>query len=158
MKIAQVRGDKEDEINAYRGLGNAYQFNNQLQKAIGSYKNALEIGQKRGDKETEIDAYIELGHAYAHRGPHSNPVQAAIVYHDIEYLKKALKIAKELEYKMRETRAWLGLGELYRIKKEFEMAIEHYILSPSKLRKEKDLKRKKILQQMELKKQLTVSL
>jgi tetratricopeptide (TPR) repeat protein len=96
----------------------------------------LKIAQERGDKEKETDACIGLGHAYAH----SNPVQAAIVYHDIEeYLKKALKIAKELEDKMRETEACLGLGKLYRLKKEFEMAIEHYKIA-MQIAKEKGFK------------------
>lgn len=68
LKIARLRKDKRDELNALGNLGLAYQQFGDLEKSINYYEQAIIISNEIGDRSGEGNSYGNLGNAYLELG------------------------------------------------------------------------------------------
>ncbi len=87
---------------------------------IQNFQNASILAKQQKDGNAESKANRELGHTYI-LNILNNQIQLAILHYE-----KALEIAREGGYKQKETYAYLGLGEAYKLNNQIQRAIQHY--------------------------------
>ncbi|KAK3701536.1 hypothetical protein QZH41_007893 [Actinostola sp. cb2023] len=117
IDLAQVLGDKEDEMSAYHCLGKAYQEMEQYDDAVTYCKKCIDLAQVLGDKEDEMSAYLCLGKAY----------QEMEQYDDVViYSKKCIELAKELNDSEIEMKTYFLLGKAYQEMYQYDNAIMYF--------------------------------
>ena len=110
-------GDRAEEGNAYRSLGNIYFLQGDFRKAIEYHEYHLKIAKEIGDWAGEGGTYGNLGNAYFLLGD----IRKAIEYHE-----NHLKIAIEIGDRNGEGRAYGNLGNSYLSLSHFKKAIESH--------------------------------
>ena len=116
LSIAEEVGDKAGAGRAYRGLGFAYLFLGENQRAIEYQNQALRIAKEVGDRAGEGCAYGNLGSTY---------YELQEFHRAIEYHNQHLSIAKEVGERACQGNAYGSLGLAYHGLNEFQRAIEY---------------------------------
>ena len=96
-------------------LGRVYRENNQLQKSIDTYNEALKISIKEEDHGTAGILYMNIGNVYTQKEEFEKA---------LEYFKNSLKETKLCQCKNRISTVWSNIGFTYYYLKNAENAIE----------------------------------
>jgi tetratricopeptide (TPR) repeat protein len=116
LAIAEKSGYDKGIGEAYRvrGIGNYYL--NQARAAIHDYLQALSYFSKIKDLKSQAKVYNNIGNLYLDNN-YAN---------SLEYLNKALVIAKQLSDKQLIGSLYLNIGNIYYRKKSFNQALSYY--------------------------------
>ena len=116
LESAKEAGDRKEEGEAYRNLGNIFYHVSEFQKAISYHEQYLMITKEVGDKAGEGKAYGNLGINYDSLGD----FHKAADYHE-----RHLEIAKEVGDRTIEGKVYCNLANVYRSLGEFHKAKDY---------------------------------
>lgn len=117
LRIAQQRGDKQEELNAWADLGSAYYDLKQYSQARQHFEQAVVIAQQIHNRRDEGKLYELIGLTYDWEKDYDKA---------IDYLKKALVLAQEVRDTDQEDDALHQLGLVCRVTKRFPEAFAYY--------------------------------
>lgn len=110
-------------------IGRSHWLLGDLEMALSSLLQALEISKKLNTLSLEIEILNTLGNAN---------IQLQIYDRGLEYYMHALKLAKYINYTSLEARLLNNLGEIYKEFKDYNTALDYYLKSKNLY--EEDLK------------------
>ncbi|NCD69891.1 tetratricopeptide repeat protein [Mucilaginibacter agri] len=116
LKLAKKISYAYGIAESYRIMGVGYDYNNELEKAIESYLNALSAFQIAKSTIGEAKVYNNIGNLYR-----DNDYDKAL-----EYFRKSLKIATDLTDEDLIASIYLNIGNVYTRQGDYYEALKYY--------------------------------
>ncbi|MEA5478487.1 tetratricopeptide repeat protein [Pseudanabaena galeata UHCC 0370] len=117
LAICQEIRYSECEVDAFNGLGRAYDSLGQYQKAIVFYQKSLLIYKQIGDYKGEAISLNSLGNSYYNLGQYQKA---------IDFYQNSLVIAKQIRDHGVEDDSLYNLGNSYHNLRQYQKAIDFY--------------------------------
>ncbi|MBI4930151.1 MAG: tetratricopeptide repeat protein [Bacteroidetes bacterium] len=113
-----IRAAKKGMASVYNNMGLVYYAQNNNEKAIENYANAMNLKEELGDKAGVASTLSNLGLMYYDMKQYEKA---------IEYINKALKIHKEFGNQMGVAASYSLLGDVYDVMENFETAMKYFL-------------------------------
>lgn len=116
LELAKKLSYNNGIAESYRVMGIGQYYDNQMEKAMISYLNALQYYKMAKNVRGQAQVYNNIGNLYK-----SSDYDLAL-----EFLEKGLKIAQNLNDIDLTAKAYVNMGNIYDRKKNFSLAFEYY--------------------------------
>jgi len=116
LDLAKKLGYNNGIAESYRVMGIGQYYDNQMEKAMISYLNALQYYKMAKNVKGQAQVYNNIGNLY----------KSSDYDLSLEFLEKGLKIAQNLNDTDLMAKAYVNIGNIYDRKKNFSLAFEYY--------------------------------
>lgn len=118
LKINEDIGDEHGRSMAFKALGESYMnAGDDLRRAEGYFRQALEIFEQLDDKQQQAQSWIELSKLSFKRGQHQR---------SLAELERAAEIARKLNNKVLMQNISSGISEVYEALRNYPLALSYY--------------------------------
>jgi CHAT domain-containing protein/uncharacterized protein HemY len=117
LAICQEIRYSECKVDAFNGLGLAYDSLRKYEKAIEYYRQSLEIARESKELKNEVVSLLKLGNAYFRLGQYKKA---------INFYEQSLAINKQIGDLKGESNSLIGLGNVYNSLAQYQRAIDFY--------------------------------